>query len=111
MIAQILNSETRQDTLAVDAYKRFVSEYPQSKQAGISMFMIGYIYNNELQWVDSAAAAYHRFLERYPQHEMAMAAQQELDHLGKSPEEWLSHDVASGTEKGALSKKPTGKGN
>jgi len=96
MIAQILNSETRQDTLAVDAYKRFVRQYPESKQAGISMFMIGYIYNNELQWLDSAAAAYRRFLDRYPRHEMATAAQQELDHLGKSPDEWLSKNVASG---------------
>ena len=100
IIAHILNGETRQPAPAVDAYKRFVAEYPGSKQAGISMFMIGYIYNNELQQIDSAAAAYHRFLEAYPHHELTMAAQQELDHLGKAPEEWLTKDVASGSEQG-----------
>ena len=110
LIATILNSETRQPDLAVEAYKSYIRDYPNGKQAPIAMFMIGFIYNNQIARYDSAEAAYKRFLEKYPQHEMAMAAQQELNNLGKPPEQWLPQNQVAETAKKAPPKKPVKKG-
>ncbi len=99
LVATIRNSETRQPDLAVDAYKRYIRDFPNGKQVPVAMFMVGFIYNNELAQYDSAGAAYRRFLERFPQHEMAMAAQQELNNLGKPPDQWLPQNVAAETPK------------
>ena len=110
LIATIRNSETRQPDLAVEAYKSYIRDFPNGKQVPVAMFMVGFIYNNELAQYDSAGAAYRRFLERFPQHEMAMAAQQELNNLGRPPDQWLPQNLATESPKPQAPAKSAKKG-
>ena len=94
-LATIYHNDTREFEKAIDAYRRYTAMNPGGEKVPLAMFLTGYLYNNELRNLDSAGAAYRRFLEKFPHHEMAMAAQFELNNLGKTPEEMLQKDVAS----------------
>lgn len=93
-IATIYHNDTHEFDKAVEAYKRYVAMSPEGDKTALAMFLTGYLYNNEMHNLDSAGAAYRRFLDRFPQHEMAMAAQFELNNLGKNPEDMLPNNIA-----------------
>lgn len=79
---------------AIQYYEMVYNKFPQSNDAPVSLFMIGYIQANELKNFDEATKNYNTFLEKYPNHEMAVAARQELDFMGLSPEEILNKKLA-----------------
>ena len=92
-IATIRQMDTHQSAEAVNAHKRYIERYPDGGFSAEADFLIGYIYNNDLHNLDSAGAAYRRFLTKYPKHELSLAAEKELENLGKSPEEILEQNA------------------
>lgn len=74
---------------ALENYRLFEKEYPDTQAAPLSLFLVGYLYANNLQQSDSAKFYYHQFLERYPQHELVPTVQLELRSLGLTPEQAL----------------------
>ena len=79
---------------AIDYFQKIVQKYPKSKEAPTALFMTGFIQANELKNYDAARNSYNQFLKDYPQHEMAVAAKQELDFMGISPDEIISKKLA-----------------
>lgn len=70
------------------------SDYPNSDQAPLALFMSGFIQANELGDFQKATKTYTRFLEVYPDHELATSAKEELENMGLSPEEILRKNLA-----------------
>ncbi|MCB0748123.1 MAG: tetratricopeptide repeat protein [Ignavibacteriales bacterium] len=76
---------------AVETYKKVFADYPNSKLAESSIFMAGFILANELKEFKEAGKMYNLYIQKYPNGELADDAKIELQNLGKSPEEILSH--------------------
>ncbi len=113
-LASIRNNETQEPELAIKEYKKYLQDFPAGKQAPLALFLVGYLYNNELHQLDSAASTYRQFLEKYPDNEMATSAQQELQSLGKTPEQLLQErqameDRAAAPSAGKPAPKKTGR--
>ena len=53
--------------------------------------MAGFILANELKEFKEAGKMYNLYIQKYPNGELADDAKIELQNLGKSPEEILSH--------------------
>jgi outer membrane protein assembly factor BamD (BamD/ComL family) len=50
--------------------------------------MVGYIYDSGKDY-EKARAAYQKVIEKYPHSEFLDDARASLEHLGKSPDQWL----------------------
>jgi len=87
--AELYEQDIQQVNQALDLYQRIVEQHPNHERAADALFKQGYLYHNVLQDLPQAEAAYRAFLEKYPQHNLAPSAQEELNYLGVSPEEWL----------------------
>lgn len=87
-MARILQNQDRPQE-ALDAYQQILDRYPDSRKADESQFMIGYIHDG-MQNLEKARAAYQKVIEKYPGSDFVDDARASLDHLGKSPEQWLS---------------------
>ncbi len=70
-------------------FREVYDKYPSSEEAPKSLFMSAFILANELKRYDDATEAYKLFIEKYPKNPLAVAAQDELDNMGLSPEEIL----------------------
>jgi len=79
---------------AVEYYQKLYQQFPQDERAPKSLFMSGFILANELKNIDAAKSAYQQFLNKYPKHELAGSAKNELDNLGKTPEQILQEKTA-----------------
>ena len=79
------------DSLAVAYYQRICTNYPTSRKAAASLFMMAFVYQNNLSDNDKAKAAYTDFLGKYPEHQLAASAQGALQQLemGLSDEELI----------------------
>lgn len=75
---------------AAGTFRRLYDKYPASKEAPKSLFMSGFILANELKKFNQATETYNTFLSKYPKHELAIAAKQELENMGLSPEEIIN---------------------
>lgn len=75
------NQENYQD--AVDYYQQLVDQYPATRWAPKSQFMIGYVYANLIHNYPRAKKEYQKFLDIYPGNELVSAVQFELKYLGK----------------------------
>ena len=74
---------------AENIFRDLYEKYPDSKQAPTALFMSGFIEANNLHQFDKATQTYRIFLEKYPDHELAESAKQELNTMGKAPDEIL----------------------
>lgn len=70
-------------------YAKYAEMYPRSRSHGDALFGAAFIYNNELQNYDSAKKYYETFLLLHPEHMLKDAAENELEHLGETPEELI----------------------
>jgi len=75
------NQKNYQD--AVEYYQQLVDQYPATRWAPKSQFMIGYVYANLIHDYSRAKQEYQKFLDIYPGNELVSAVQFELKYLGK----------------------------
>ena len=87
--AELQEQDIQQVDQALILYQRLIDQYPNHERAADALFKQGYLYHNVLQDLPKAEAAYATFFQQYPQHNLAPSAQEELNYLGVSPEEWL----------------------
>ena len=87
-LARILQNQDR-PTEAVAVYEKVLEGYPGSPKADEAQFMIGYIYDAQRDY-DKARVAYQKVIEKFPHSEFLDDAKVSLEHLGKSPEQWLA---------------------
>lgn len=82
----------RKDNLqkAVELYLKVQYDFPNSEKAPQALFMAGFVSSEMLKDNDAAATHYKRFMKIYPDNELAVSVQEELNNLGKTPEEILS---------------------
>ncbi|MFO7444826.1 MAG: tetratricopeptide repeat protein [Ignavibacteriaceae bacterium] len=71
-------------------YREVYEKYPDSEEAPKSLFMSGFILANELKKFREATETYNLFLSKYPEDKLAVAARQELDNMGLTPEEIIN---------------------
>ncbi len=81
---------------ASDYFKLVEERFPSSEKAPVALFMAAYIKANELKNYRQATELYNLFLKKYPKHELAPSASQELEIMGRSPDEVLKEKTASG---------------
>lgn len=74
---------------AAHYYARYAEQFPTSESGAQATFAAGFIYNNDLKQIDSARKYYSLFIANHPRHLLKPAAEAEIEHLGKTPEEML----------------------
>ncbi|MBX7151294.1 tetratricopeptide repeat protein [bacterium] len=74
---------------AIASLQRIIDTYPQTSQATVSLFKIGFTYETIAHDMEKAKVTYEEFLKKYPQHELAASVKVSLDHLGESDDELL----------------------
>jgi peptidyl-prolyl cis-trans isomerase C len=65
----------------IDAYRRLLTEYPDSDVSPQAQFMIGFVQSEELKDYDAAEQSFRELLARYPKAELAASAQWMIDHM------------------------------
>jgi TolA-binding protein len=65
----------------IDAYRRLLSEYPDSDVSPQAQFMLGFIHSEELKDYATAEREFRELLRRYPKSELAASAQWMIDHM------------------------------
>jgi len=75
---------------AIENYKKVYEKFPKNDLASQALFQIGFIYGNELDDIPNATEYYNKVIKEYPKTEAAKLAQDDLQLLGKSPEELLN---------------------
>lgn len=65
----------------IEAYRKMLTEYPDSEVSPQAQFMIGFIYSEELKKYDDAEKAFRELLKRYPKAELVPSAHWMLDHM------------------------------
>lgn len=87
--AQGLQKEEKYEE-AVRIYRQIVREYPETKKAANSQFMIGYIYANHISDFEQAKIELNRFLEKFSETAdsgLVAGAEFELLYMGKDIDE------------------------
>ncbi len=87
--AGIYHSVLRQPHKALSLYQQIGMHFSETKIAAQAAFLYAYILANEIKNYEMAKKAYYAFIQKYPNHPLVEAAKQELQVLGKSPEEIL----------------------
>lgn len=78
---------------------KVLKQYPQSKWAPMSLFVMGsFVYNDQLQDTAQAHAAFQRLIDEYPESELVDDAQKSIEYLGLTPEEIMARIVMSQLE-------------
>lgn len=80
---------------AVEYYRKIIQDFPKEKETPSSLFQVGFIEANFLNDYQGATRDYNLFIQRYPDHQLAISAKQELENMGKTPEEILNSKLAS----------------
>lgn len=106
LMADILQNKQVEETerkanlqKAVELYVRVQYDFPNSEKAPQALFMAGFVSSEMLKDYDAAAVHYKRFMKIYPDNELAVSVQEEINNLGKTPEEILSSKGISSPEK------------
>ncbi|MBK6680459.1 MAG: tetratricopeptide repeat protein [Ignavibacteriales bacterium] len=87
-------AETSKEKLkAVEYYRIVFDKFPKSEYAPVSLFNSGFIYGNELNDVKNATENYNLLIKNFPDHELTAIAKQDMEILGKSPEEILNEKL------------------
>ena len=73
---------------AIEALEKIILEFPDSKDAEKSLFMIAYIYAENIGNFIEAERAFRKFIAKYPDSEMFPSAEAMLKNMGKSLEQW-----------------------
>ena len=73
---------------SVEALEKIIIEFPDSRDAEKSLFMIAYIYAENIPNYTEAERAFRKFIAKYPDSEMAPSAEKMLENLGKPIEQW-----------------------
>ncbi|MBI2952173.1 tetratricopeptide repeat protein [bacterium] len=87
-LARIFQNQDRPQE-AVAAYQQVLARYPDSQRADEAQFMVGYIHDSARDY-EKARVAYQNVIQKYPHSEFVDDARASLEHLGKSPEQWLA---------------------
>jgi len=87
-LARIFQNQDRPQE-AVAAYQQVLDRYPDSQRADEAQFMVGYIHDSARDY-EKARVAYQNVIQKYPHSEFVDDARASLEHLGKSPEQWLA---------------------
>lgn len=74
---------------AIYNLKLIESKYPDFKNMGNVIFMIGFIYENIEKDYESSRQYYQRFLEKYPEHPLSNDTRILIENLGKTPEQMV----------------------
>lgn len=75
----------------VELSNKLLSQYPQSKYAPMSLFLMGsYVYNDLVNDTAQAHVMFQRIIEDYPQSELVDDAEKSIEYLGLTPEEIFS---------------------
>ncbi len=97
LMADILQNKTTDSTANFENYKKAVGiyakvqyDYPNSEKAPQALFMAGFISSEFLKDYQLAAQHYKRFMKIYPDNELSYSVKEELNNLGKTPEEILA---------------------
>lgn len=106
LMADILQNKQVEETerkanlqKAVELYVRVQYDFPNSEKAPQALFMAGFVSSEMLKDYDAAAVHYKRFMKIYPDNELAVSVQEEINNLGKTPEEILSSKGISTPDK------------
>lgn len=83
---------------AIEYYIKVYEKDPTKAEAPNALFMGAFLLANEMKDYSQAEKYYKLFIEKYPSHDLTSSAKAELTYLGKSPEEILKENVASGEE-------------
>lgn len=88
--AASLSMNTGDGNKAIGFFDQYLKNYPDGKNAALSMFFKGFIYENMLRNLDKAKETYLLFMERYPESDFVKDAQMALLNLGKTPDQIVS---------------------
>ena len=72
---------------AIELFDRYLKEYPDGINAGLSMFFKAFIYENMIRNLEKAKETYLLFIERYPENDFVKDAEMALQNLGKTPDQ------------------------
>lgn len=72
---------------AIAIYDWIIEQYPNDRQAPLSLFLKALVFEENLNNIDQARVIYETFLQEYPSHPFADDAKFSLDNLGKTDAE------------------------
>ncbi len=97
LMADILQNKPADKEIQIENYKKSVElylkvqyDFSNSEKAPQALFMAGFVASELLKDYDAAAMHYKRFIKIYPDHELAVSVREEINNLGKTPEEILT---------------------
>lgn len=91
----ILRQQQGHMAAAIADYQRIVDSFPASDTADEAQFMIAFVYEEHLHDLDGARRAYQALIDNYPNAELVDQARQLLEHVGQSPDEWVTFQEGS----------------
>jgi outer membrane protein assembly factor BamD (BamD/ComL family) len=98
--AQDLQKDEKFDD-AIRIYRQIVREYPKSRQASNSQFMVGYIYANHIKDYEQAKTELQRFIDKFgasADSGLIAGAKFEMQYMGKNIDEIpVLSSIGSGT--------------
>ncbi len=80
---------------AIGYLKHIEVDYPDFKNMGNVVFLIGFTYENNEKNYESARKYYQKFIDKYPEHPLAKDTKILINNLGKSPEEMIEEFEAA----------------
>jgi outer membrane protein assembly factor BamD (BamD/ComL family) len=76
---------------SVELCDQLLQQYPQSKWAPMSLFLVGsYVYNDQLNDTAQAHATLQRLIDEYPESKLVEDAEKSIEYLGLTPDEIMS---------------------
>lgn len=76
---------------SIELCDQLLQQYPQSKWAPMSLFLVGsYVYNDQLNDTAQAHAAFQRLIDNYPESALVDDAQMSIEYLGLTPDEIMT---------------------
>jgi len=74
---------------AIRKYELYIKQYPKTKEAAKSNFMVGMIYENDLKDTVNAKKAYQNFIKNYPNNDLVDDAEFLIQNLSLTNEELI----------------------
>lgn len=76
---------------SVELCDQLLKQYPQSKWAPMSLFLVGsYVYNDQLNDTAQAHVALQRLIDEYPESKLVEDAEKSIEYLGLTPDEIMT---------------------
>ena len=89
--AMEINVMLKNTDKSVELCDQLLQQYPQSKWAPMSLFLVGsYVYNDQLNDTAQAHAAFQRLIDNYPESALVEDAQKSIEYLGLTPDEIMT---------------------